>query len=60
MVVGKVEGKVYEIVRVADTVGFSKERGWVMLCGEPGKMNSLAIKWVPISTQFEWVKVFSF
>jgi hypothetical protein len=54
------DGKVVEIVRTADVVGFSKERGWVLLCGEPGKLNSLSVKWVPASTRFVWVREFAF
>jgi hypothetical protein len=26
------DGRMVEVVRVADTVGFSSERGWVMVC----------------------------
>lgn len=43
------DGKIVEIVRTADVVGFSKDRGWALICGEPGKKNSLAVKWVPAS-----------
>lgn len=55
-----VNGDVVEVRRVVDEVGFSKERGWVLLCGEPGKMNSLSVKWVPASTRFVWVREFQF
>jgi hypothetical protein len=54
------DGKVVEIVRTADMVGFSKERGWVLVCSEIGKMSSLAVKWVPASTRFVWVRDFHF
>lgn len=59
--VGKTEdGKVVEIVRTADVVGFSEERGWVLICSEIGKMGSLAVKWVPASTRFIWYREFRF
>lgn len=54
------DGKVVEIVRTADVVGFSSVRGWVMVCGEPGKKSSLEVKWVPASTRFVWVREFTF
>jgi hypothetical protein len=54
------DGKFVEIVRTADVVAFSKERGWVLVCGEPGKRGSLAVKWVPASTRFVWVREFHF
>ena len=33
------DGKVVEVVRVADTVGFSHERGWVMVCFDFEKIS---------------------
>ena len=32
MIVAKMNGRIVEVIRVADTVGFSTERGWVMVC----------------------------
>jgi hypothetical protein len=59
--VAKMEnGTVVEVVRTADVVGFSSERGWVLLCNEVGKLNSLAVKWVPATTRFVWVREFNF
>ena len=56
------DGKVVEVVRVADTVGFSPERGWVMVCFDFEKISRKReqFKWVPAATRFEWVKEFCF
>jgi hypothetical protein len=56
------DGRMVEVVRVADTVGFSSERGWVMICMDFEKISRkrAEFKWVPASTKFEWVKEFAF
>ena len=55
-------GKIVEVVRVAETVGFSTEKGWVMVCFDFEKINRKRehFKWVPVTTKFEWVREFSF
>ena len=62
MVVAKIEGRVVQVVRVADTVGFSEERGWVMVCTdwEQPERKKQHFRWVPASTRFEWVREFNF
>ena len=56
------DGKMVEVVRVADTVGFSPEPGWVMVCFdfEKADRKRAEFKWVPASTRFEWVREFAF
>jgi hypothetical protein len=56
------DGRMVEVVRVADTVGFSSERGWVMVCMDFEKTDrkKSEFKWVPASTRFEWVREFCF
>jgi hypothetical protein len=56
------DGRMVEVVRVADTVGFSPERGWVMICMdfEKNYRKRAEFKWVPAATRFEWVKEFAF
>jgi hypothetical protein len=56
------DGRMVEVVRVADTVGFSPEPGWVMVCFDFEKTDrkKSEFKWVPASTRFEWVKEFAF
>lgn len=55
-------GKIVEVVRVAETVGFSTEKGWVMVCFDFEKINRKRehFKWVPVTTKFDWVREFSF
>jgi hypothetical protein len=56
------DGKMVEVVRVADTVDFSPERGWVMVCMdfEKADRKKSEFKWVPADTRFEWVREFAF
>ena len=62
VVVAKMKDRVVQVMRVADTVGFSSERGWVMVCidWEQADRKKSQFKWVPASSQFEWVRSFSF
>ena len=56
------DGRMVEVVRIADTVGFSSERGWVMVCMDFEKTDrkKSEFKWIPASTRFDWVKEFAF
>lgn len=62
MVVAKMQGRLVQVVRVADSVGFSEDRGWVMICldFEQAERKKQQFRWVPASTRFEWVREFSF
>lgn len=62
MVIAKMNGKLVEVMRVSDTVGFSDKRGWVMICTdfEEPERKKQHFKWVPASTEFEWVRKFDF
>jgi hypothetical protein len=62
VVVAKMNGKLVQVMRVADTVAFSQERGWVMVCFdfEQSERRKQQFKWVPASTRFEWVREFKF
>lgn len=61
--VGKLpNGKFVQILRVAECVAFSPDRGWVLTANkinDPRAMN-LTMKWIPASTRFEWVRTFNF
>jgi hypothetical protein len=56
------DGRVVEVVRVADTVGFSPDPGWVMVCMDFEKMycKRTEFKWVPATTRFDWVREYTF
>lgn len=61
MVAKMTDGRMVEVVRVTDTVGFSSETGWVMLCFDFEKISRKRehFKWVPATTRFEWVREFA-
>ena len=61
-VVAKMGNRVVQVMRVADTVGFSTERGWVMVCfdWEQAERRKSQFRWVLASTRFEWVRSFAF
>ena len=56
------DGRMVEVVRVADTVGFSPDRGWVMICMdfEKAYRKRTEFKWVPATTRFDWVRAYTF
>jgi hypothetical protein len=60
--VAKMNDKIVQIVRVADRVAFSRDRGWVCVTPDVHKADRAKhdFKWVPASTRFEWVRTFSF
>ncbi len=62
MIVAKMNGRIVEVIRVAETVGFSTERGRVMDCMdfEQANRKKQQFKWVPATTKFEWVREFNF
>ena len=55
-----IDGKIVQIVRVAETVEFSQEKGWICICFDFEKaiQKRQYVKWVPDTTRFEWVKQF--
>jgi hypothetical protein len=62
MIVAKFNGKIVQIVRVADSVQFSEEKGWIFICFDFDKINRRReqFKWVKASeTRFEWVREFA-
>ena len=62
MVVAKFNGKIVQIVKVQDTVMFSKDKGWIFICYDFDKINRRReqFKWVKASeTRFEWVREFA-
>ena len=62
MVVGKFKDKIVQIVRIADSVQFSEDKGWILICFDFDKINRRReqFKWVKASeTRFEWVREFA-
>ena len=60
MVAKTTDGRFVEVVRVAETVAFSSEPGWVMICMDWQQIErrKSQFRWVPASTRFEWVREF--
>jgi hypothetical protein len=57
MLIGKLNDRVVEIVKVQSTVGFSEDKNWVLINLKLGDKISLEVKWLPVaSTRFEWVR----
>ena len=58
--IGKmIDGRIVEIVRVADSVGFSEEKQWMLICYDFEKMNRRReqFKWIKANDiRFEWVR----
>ena len=56
------DGRMVEVVRFSETVGFSPEPGWVMVCMDFDKTygKRTEFKWGPVTTTFVWVREFSF
>jgi len=53
-----IDGRIVSIVRMADTVGFSTDRGWICICIDFDKVERKReqFKWVPAGTVFTWVR----
>jgi len=63
MIVAKMtDGRFVQVMRVTETVGFSDEKDWVMVCFDFEKIDRKReqFKWVPATTRFDWVRDFSF
>lgn len=62
MRIGKIEGgKLVQIIKTAESVMFSKDRGWICICRDfqqPKHMQT-SVAWVPATTRFEWVRDFA-
>ena len=56
------DGKIVEIVRFVESVGFSADKDWVMVCFDFEKMDRRReqFKWVPATTRFTWVREYEF
>ena len=62
MLIGKMmNGEIVQIVRTAETVNFSEERRWILVCKDFDKMfhKREQIKWFKASSlKFQWIKEF--
>jgi hypothetical protein len=57
VLVAKLNDKIVEIVKVAETVQFSNEKDWILISHQIDKR--LSMKWLKASdVKFEWVRSF--
>lgn len=59
MIIAKFKNKIVQIVRVAESVQFSQDKGWVFICFDFDKINRRReqFKWMRASeVEFEWVR----
>jgi len=56
------DGRMVEVIRVADTVAFSDAPGWMMICMDWEKVDrkKSEFKWIPTETRVEWIREFDF
>lgn len=56
------DGRIVEVVKAVETVAFSNEKNWVMVCFDFEKINRKRehFQWMPATTQFTWVREFGF
>jgi hypothetical protein len=55
VLVAKLNDKIVEIVKVAETVQFSNEKDWILISHQVDKR--LSMKWLKASNvKFEWVR----
>jgi hypothetical protein len=55
VLVAKLNDKIVEIVKVAETVQFSNERDWILISHQVDKR--LSMKWLKASdVKFDWVR----
>ena len=58
ILVAKLNDKIVEIVKVAETVQFSNEKNWILISHEVNKR--LSMKWLRVDkVKFDWVRRFT-
>jgi hypothetical protein len=58
ILVAKLNDKIVEIVKVAETVQFSNEKNWILISHEVNKR--LSMKWLKVDkVKFDWVRRFT-
>ena len=62
MIFAKIDGRIVQVMKVVHSVAFSQQKDWVMICFdfEQQDRQRQQFKWIPASTQFEWVRSYSF
>jgi hypothetical protein len=60
IIVAKWNNRIYQIIRVVESVTFSEEKEWILLSSQINKMDSIQLRWVRVeNTRFDWVREFN-
>lgn len=58
--VAKWNNRIYQIIRVVESVAFSEEKEWILLSSQINKKDSIQVRWVRVKdTRFDWVREFN-
>jgi hypothetical protein len=58
--VAKWNNRIYQIIRVVESVAFSEEKEWILLSNQVNKKDSIQVKWVRVKdVRFDWVREFT-
>ena len=58
--VAKWNNKIYQIIRVVESVAFSEEKEWILLSNQVNKKDSIQLRWVRVKdVRFDWVREFT-
>ena len=59
IIVAKWKNRIYQIIRVVDSVAFSEEKEWILLSNQINKRDSIQVKWVRVKdVRFAWIREF--
>jgi hypothetical protein len=58
--VAKWNNRIYQIIRVVDSVAFSEEKQWILLSNQINRKDSIQVRWVRVKdVRFDWVREFT-
>jgi hypothetical protein len=58
--VAKWNNRIYQIIRVVESVAFSEEKEWILLSNQVNKKDSIQVRWVRVKdVRFDWVREFT-
>jgi hypothetical protein len=58
--VAKWNNRIYQIIRVVESVAFSEEKEWILLSNQVNKKDSIQLRWVRVKdVRFDWVREFT-
>jgi len=58
--VAKWKNRIYQIIRVVESVAFSEEKEWILLSNQVNKKDSIQLRWVRVKdVRFDWVREFT-